>query len=209
VVGTTAAMGAVVQSRDGNVHPKAAFIYGVMGMIGAALGAQFTALVPPPVLMVLFAALMIWIGLRMMRGQSEQALLKHAECIAWKCALAGLGIGILTGFLGVGGGFLIVPALLRFAKMPINLAVGTSLVIIAVNSFAGLLAHRNDLHGGMSFAAAFTLAALLGLFAGMALGKRISPEGLKTVFGGLSLGVAALLLLMNLRPLWALIFLGK
>jgi len=205
VVGTTAAVGAIFQARDGNVHGKAAFLYGGTGMVGAAIGARLTPLVPAPVLLTLFAALMIWVGLRMARGRSEEGdLPQRAECVAWKCALAGLVIGTLTGFLGVGGGFLIVPALLRFAKMRMPLAIGTSLVIIAVNSAAGFAAHLSDVQSGMSLVLAFTAAALVGLFAGMRLGKRMKPQRLKTVFGAVSLAVAAYLIAMNLGPLWAL-----
>lgn len=205
VVGTTAAVGAVFQARAGRVHPKAALLYGGMGMVGAALGAQLTPLVPAPVLLTLFALLMVWVGLRMVRGKPENELSEKAECVTWKCALAGLVIGVLTGFLGVGGGFLIVPALMRFAKMPMPLAIGTSLVIIAVNSLAGFVAHLSDVQSGISLALALTTAAIAGLFAGMALGKRMQPQGWKTVFVGISLGVAAYLMVMNARPLWALI----
>lgn len=200
VVGTTAAVDAVFQAKDGNVHGQAALMYGGAGMAGATLG----PLVPAPVLLLLFAVLMIAVGLRMARGGSAEDVPAQTECTAWKCVLAGLVIGILTGFLGVGGGFLLVPALLRFAKMPMPLAIGTSLVIIAVNSLAGFAAHLADVRSGMTLAAAFTLAALLGLFGGMALGKRMKPQGLKTLFGGLSLAVTAYLIVMNLRPLWAL-----
>lgn len=205
VVGTTAGVGAVFQARDKKVHWKAAALYGGMGMVGAAFGARLTPLVPAPVLLTLFAGLMIWVGLRMVRGKSEKELSEKAECVTWKCALAGLVIGVLTGFLGVGGGFLIVPALMRFAKMPMPLAIGTSLVIIAANSLAGFVAHLSDVQSGISLALALTAAAIAGLFAGMALGKRMQPQGLKTIFGGISLGVAAYLLVMNARPLWALI----
>ncbi|MES2459043.1 MAG: sulfite exporter TauE/SafE family protein, partial [Armatimonadota bacterium] len=83
--------------------------------------------------------------------------------------------------------------------------IGTSLVIIAVNSFAGFVAHLSDVQSGTGLGLAFTAAALAGLFAGMALGKRMQPQGLKVIFGGISLGVAAYLIVMNARPLWALL----
>ena len=208
VVGTTAAVGAVFQARDANVHTKAALLYGGPGIVGAALGARLTPLVPAPVLLTLFAVLMVWVGLRMMRPQATapEYLSARAECNPTKCVAAGLVIGIVTGFLGVGGGFLIVPALLRFTRMPMAQAIGTSLVIIAVNSFAGLAAHVADVQNGMGgLAVAFTVAAIAGLFAGMRLGKRMRPQGLKAVFGALSLAVAAYLVLMNAGPLWALV----
>jgi uncharacterized membrane protein YfcA len=201
VVGVTAAVGAVFQARAGYVHAKAAILYGGMGMVGAAFGARLTPLVPAPVLLTLFALLMIWVGIRMVRGNHEEALPRQAECNTGKCGLAGLLIGVLTGFLGVGGGFLIVPALMRFAKMPMPLAIGTSLVIIAANSAAGFVAHLSGVRSGITLAAALTAAALAGLFAGMGLGKRMHPQKLKVVFGAISLGVAAYLIAMNFRPL--------
>ena len=205
IVGATAAVGSVVQVRQGNAHLKAAAVFGVTGMLGAVGGAKLTPLVPGPVLMTLFAALMIAVGLRMVRGKDEADEPEHAECHFWKCGLAGLVLGILTGFLGVGGGFLIVPALLRFAKLPIRQAVGTSLLIIAANSASGFLAHLGEMQGTLGLAAAFIAVAVAGMFGGLALARRMQPAGLKVAFGGLALAVAAFLLVMNAGPLWRLL----
>lgn len=207
VVGTTALVGAFYQARASNVHTKAAVLYGGAGMVGAALGARLTPLVPAPVLMLIFASLMVWIGQRMLQKKGAGAdVPESARCDLIRCLAAGLVIGIGTGFLGVGGGFLIVPALLRFAKMRMPEAIGTSLVIIAVNSFAGFAAHASGMRsGGAGLAAAFTAAALAGLFGGMALGRRMHPHGLQAAFGGLSLAVAAYLILMNAEPFLVLL----
>ena len=204
VVGTTALVGAVLQARSGNVHWKASALYGGMGMVGATFGARLTPLVPPPILILVFAALMVFVGLRMLRGEPEAALPKRAECTAWKCALAGLVIGVVTGFLGVGGGFLIVPALLRFARMPMHQAIGTSLVIITANSAAGFGAHFSEIQNSVPLALSFTAAAVVGMVAGIALGRRMQQGGLKTVFGGLSLAVAAYLVVVNIGPFLSL-----
>ena len=169
-------------------------------MLGAPLGARLTPLVPSPLLMLLFAGLMVAVGLRMIRREEEAEAVQKPECHILKCGLAGLGVGVLTGFLGVGGGFLIVPALLRFAKTPMRQAVGTSLLIIAASSLSGFLAHLGEFHGRLDLAAAFTGMALAGLLGGMALGRRMRPQGLKRVFGGLALGVAAYLLAVNIVP---------
>jgi uncharacterized membrane protein YfcA len=201
IVGSTAAVGAVFQARAGNTHWKAAAVFAVTGMFGAVLGAQLTPLVPPPVLMSLFAILMAVVGARMLRGRSQVELPARVECNAWKCGVSGLGLGVLTGFLGVGGGFLIVPALLRFAKLPMRQAVGTSLVIIAANSASGFASHLGDLQGGMALAAAFTAVALVGLIGGIALGRRMQAGELKAVFGGVALAVAAYVLILNIGPL--------
>jgi len=201
VVGSTAAVGALAQWRAGNLHLRAALTLGLTGMLGAPLGARLTPLVPPPVLMLLFAALMIGVGLRMIRSEAPPEVEPAPECQPLKCGLAGLGIGVLTGFLGVGGGFLIVPALLRFAHTPIRQAVGTSLLIISASSFSGLAAHLGDFSGRLDLAAALVGMALAGLAAGMMLAKRMRPARLKQVFGGIALAVAAFLIARNVDPL--------
>ena len=94
--------------------------------------------------MLLFAALLLGVGLKMWRGRGGDEAHCDNECRTGRCAFAGWGVGILTGFLGVGGGFLLVPALRRFAHQNMKLAVGTSLGIIAFNSLAGFAAHLGE-----------------------------------------------------------------
>ncbi len=206
IVGATAAVGAVVQYRAGDADLRIAGLFGGTGMLGAFLGAPLTRLVPAHVLMLIFAALMVLVGVRMLaqRGAEtapEETMSRpRAAQQALRCGVAGLGVGILTGFLGVGGGFLIVPALLRFARIPMRKAVGTSLVVIALNSAAGYLAHRGEaVHAG-PMALVFTVAAVGGLAGGLVAGRRMRPAGLRAAFGALALAVAAFLVLMNIRP---------
>lgn len=201
VVGSTAAVGAAAQLRAGNTHLKAALVFGATGMLGAPFGAKLTPLVPTPVLMLLFAGLMIAVGSRMIRRGPDEEIPLNPECNPLKCGLAGFGVGMLTGFLGVGGGFLIVPALLRFAHTPMRQAVGTSMLIITASSFSGFVAHLGDFGGQLGLAAAFIGMALVGLAGGMLLARRMRPAGLKQVFGGIALAVAAYLIVMNLGPL--------
>lgn len=204
IVGATSAFGAALQAREGNVHLKAALVFGATGMVGALGGARLTPLVPGPLLMTLFAVLMIVVGIRMAQGKAEADEPERAECHLAKCGLAGLGLGVLTGFLGVGGGFLIVPALLRFARLPMRQAAGTSLLIIAANSASGFLAHLADSQGAWVLGAVFIVVATGGMVAGLALARKMRPVGLKLAFGWLSLAVAAFLLVMNAAPLWRL-----
>jgi uncharacterized membrane protein YfcA len=205
IVGATAAVGGGFQAWHGQLEIKPALLFGLTGMVGAMGGAQLTPLVPPAVLLMLFALLMAAVGVRMLRGRSEVEQPERAECHLGRCILSGLGVGVLTGFLGVGGGFLIVPALLRFARLPMRRAVGTSLAIIAVNSLSGFLAHLGDLSGRTLLAVGFSAAAVAGVLVGTALGRRMHPAGLKTAFGGLALAVAAYLIMMNAAPLMALV----
>lgn len=205
IVGATAAVGAYLHYRQGNADLRAALVFGLTGMVGAQLGAPLTRFFPAPVLMLLFAALMIGVGLRMLQSRREAETVSTGECHPARCGVAGLGVGILTGFLGVGGGFLIVPALLRFAKIPMKEAVGTSLLIIAANSASGFVAHLGEIGQNGPLAVAFTLSALLGLAGGTVLGRRMHPQGLKTAFAGLALVVAAYLVVMNVGPMAGLL----
>jgi uncharacterized membrane protein YfcA len=205
IVGATAAVGAGFQARYGQVAVKPALLFGLTGMAGAMGGARLTPLVPPALLLLLFALLMVVVGVRMLRGRSELESPDRAECHPVKCIVSGLGVGVLTGFLGVGGGFLIVPALLRFARLSMRRAVGTSLAIVAVNSLSGFLAHLAELPGRMLLAGGFTAAAVTGVLAGTILGRRVHAAGLKSAFGGLALAVAAYLICMNAASLLALV----
>jgi len=107
-----------------------------------------------------------------------------------------VGVGLLTGILGVGGGFLIVPALVMFVGMSMQAAVGTSLVIIALNSFAGLLGHFG---GAMDFylIAVFTVAGLAGTFAGSRLNKKIPAQKVQSLFAWFVIALAIFLLVDN------------
>jgi uncharacterized membrane protein YfcA len=205
IVGATSAVGAVFKARQGEVDGRAATLFGVTGMLGSALGARLTRLVPATLLLMLFALLMVVVGLRMLQSQREAEEPKQAECSPRKCGLAGLGVGVLTGFLGVGGGFLIVPALLRWARMPMRRAVGTSLVIIAANAAAGFMAHASEMSAGLDLAAAFTAMAVVGVWAGTAVSGRMHPARLRMAFGGLALTVAAYLMVMNVGALLGLV----
>lgn len=204
IVGATAAAGAIASLQHGNVHVKAAAVFSATGMGGALAGSRLTHLLAPPVLMVLFAALMVIVAARTLAGPQSQEDCK-AACNLKPCVIAGLGVGVLTGFLGVGGGFLIVPALARFAHMPIRQAVGTSLLIIAANSAAGLVAHWDDLHNSLLLAIPFTVAALTGLGLGWVASQRLQSQSLRTAFGGLALAVSLYLFAANLQPLGLLL----
>jgi uncharacterized membrane protein YfcA len=200
VVGATSLGGALIHARAGRVDVRAAALFGVMGMVGAPLGARASYAVAPRTLLILFALLMILVGGLMLRGRSAASPSPHAPPRARLPAVVptGLGVGLLTGFLGVGGGFLIVPALTFLGGLPIHAAVGTSLLVIALNAAAGLAAHlrHGDLPVGLTavFAAASTLGALLGV----RLAATLDPLRLKRSFAAFVTGVGLLLLVKNL-----------
>ncbi len=197
IVGLAAAAGAIQRFRAGDFHVHAALMFGAAGALGAALGARFTAMVPEAVLMAAFAALMIIVALRMLRSTSGEAE-PAPDCQPRRCLLAGAGTGLLTGFIGVGGGFLLMPALMRFARLPIRVATGTSLAVIAVNALAGWLSHLPGSAARPSLMALFAGLAVLGTLVGKALANRLPAQRLRQGFGAMVLVTGGLVLWRSL-----------
>jgi uncharacterized membrane protein YfcA len=190
VVGTAAAVGAIQRARKGEVHLKAAGMFVLSGMIGAFLGAKLTHLLSPTALLLTFAALMILVAGRMLlAGNSAPQPLP--ECKPLRCLLAGGAVGVLTGFLGVGGGFLLMPALAKFARLPLRTATGTSLAIIACNSAAGFLSHLGETQTRWLLAATFSVIAAAGVLAGGKLSSHLPEKTLRQAFAAFVLLTAA------------------
>jgi uncharacterized membrane protein YfcA len=200
VVGGTSLVGAVLKARQQLIHVRAALWFAGTGALGAMAGAQLTPLVAPDVLLLLFAALMVVVAVAMLRRR-DQALEPLPECRPWRCGLAGMGVGLLTGFLGVGGGFLLVPAMVVFARLPLKVAVGTSLAVIAANSFTGLAGHWRHTHLDWPLTGAFLAAALLGMAAGLPLAARMPVRRLSRAFAWFVLAVAGFVLARNWQAL--------
>jgi uncharacterized membrane protein YfcA len=194
IVGGTSAAGMWWKHRQGLVHWRAAAWFGGAGMVGSLAGVQLTHLVSPGVLMLIFAGLMAVVGGRMLARRGDDAIEPLPDCRPLRCGLAGMGVGLLTGFIGVGGGFLLVPAMILFARLPIAVAAGTSLAVIAVNSLAGWLGHLGHEPFAWGMTGAFLLAALAGMASGARLGGRISRTTMRQAFGWFVLTVAAFVL---------------
>jgi hypothetical protein len=137
----------------------------------------------------MFAVLMVVVGLRMWMARPT-VMECGPECRPVRCFFAGAMVGVLTGFLGVGGGFLLMPALVRFAKLPMGMAMGTSLAVIAFNSLAGFLSHAGEAKIQWAMTGVFVVMAVAGVLAGGVLAKRLPERLLKRVFGGLVLVTA-------------------
>jgi uncharacterized protein len=196
VVGATALVGGLVHARAGRVDARAAALFGVAGMLGAPLGAQATHAVASRFLMLLFAALMLAVGSLMLLGRgSSRAGTPRPHPVA--VPAAGFGVGLLTGFLGVGGGFLIVPALTLLAGLPIHRAIGTSLLVIAANSAAGVAGHLRQGEMPLGLTAAFTAAAALGALGGVRLASSLDPARLRRAFAAFVILVGLFLLAKN------------
>lgn len=180
IVGGTSALGTLLNLRQGAFDWRAAAFFSVSGMVGAFIGAKFTHLVSAPMLMFLFGALMLVVGIRLLRT-GELKTVAH-ECRPVRCLAIGVAVGVLTGFLGVGGGFLILPALVLFAGLEMKPAVGTSLAIIAVNCVGGLIGQLRYANFDWRLTLGFLLAAIAGMFAGAALANKLPAAALRRGF---------------------------
>jgi uncharacterized membrane protein YfcA len=180
IVGGTSALGSLLHLRQGAFDLRATMFFASSGTFGAFAGAKFTHLVSAPVLLLLFGALMLVVGTQMLRhGDVKSA--SH-ECRPLRCLATGVAVGVLTGFLGVGGGFLILPALVLFAGLEMKPAIGTSLAVIAVNCGGGLIGQLRYVSFDWWLTMGFLLAAMVGMFAGSALAKLLSAAVLRRGF---------------------------
>ncbi len=133
---------------------------------------------------------MLVVGTQMLRC-GEAKTVSH-ECRPMRCLATGVAVGLLTGFLGVGGGFLILPALVLFAGLEMKPAIGTSLAVIAVNCFGGLIGQMHYVSFDWLLTVGFLVGAIVGMLAGSSLAKRLSAAVLRCGFawGVVLLGVA-------------------
>lgn len=181
VVGAAALVGALPRLRSGEIHLKAGLMFALSGMAGAAGGARFTPLVSGKVLMIVFAVLMLVVAINMLLNAKVEST-KESECRPVRCLLAGLGVGLLTGFIGVGGGFLLMPALVKFAKLPLRVATGTSLAVISFNSAAGFVSHFGEAPPRWTLAFAFAGIAAAGVLLGSYFAKQLPVARLRQGF---------------------------
>jgi uncharacterized membrane protein YfcA len=198
IVGATSLLGAAVNIRRGSFDLRAAFFFAVSGIAGAWLGARLTHRVPGRVLLLTFGALMLIAGGRLLLGRPLRS--QAGTCRPLRCLGVGAGVGLLTGFLGVGGGFLILPALVLFAGLEMKVAIGTSLAVIAANSFAGLIGQLHFVEFDWPLTLAFVSSAVLGMAAGLGLNRRVSSRGLTRAFAGIIILLGVFLVLRN--SLW-------
>lgn len=186
VVGTTALVGAIPHWRKGRVSLATALPFGVAGIAGAFVGAWANHLLPGWLILGLFGALMLVVAVLMFTGKRMQSTTPATETMSWsrwvRIIGAGLLVGVMTGFFGVGGGFLIVPALVLVLGLSMRNAVGTSLVVIAINSASGLIAHLR--YGGLDLITVglFIVGGALGAIIGARVSGRLNEQRLQRGF---------------------------
>lgn len=212
IVGITSLVALVPHARAGHVRFGHGLLFGALGTAGSLAGSAASTAVPPQVLLLAFSALMLAAAASMLRGsgstdaaadgkvtaQDPNSLRRGCSPRAWakptKLLVTATAVGTLTGFFGVGGGFLLVPALVLLLRYPMPLAVGTSLLVIAFNSATALAARAwgAATTGPLDWVliSGFTAAAILGSLLGGGITTRANPDHLTRAFAVLVLAVA-------------------
>lgn len=204
VVGTASLIGAFGHLRRGNLDLRMALSFGPFAMVGAFLGADLAGLFSGEAQLVLFAVVMLAAAFFMLRDATNAVPgFEEPSGTLWspfriaKVGAQGLAVGLLTGLVGVGGGFLIIPALVLACDVHMKRAVGTSLLIISLNSASGLLGYAGQVSLPWAFLALFTLFAVFGILVGTKLTHYTSQEALKKYFALLLIAIAAFVLFQN------------
>lgn len=196
VVGTTSAFAMIPHALKGRVRWRTGALFGAAGMVGAYGAGRIAAFLPSGLLLGLFGAMMLVTAVAMMRGRKITPDMSAVvrDLPVGKVLAEGLVVGGVTGLVGAGGGFLVVPALVLLGGLPMDIAVGTSLVVIAMKSFAGFAGYLSSTSIDGTVAALITAAAVVGSFVGSALAGRIPPDRLRKGFAWFVVAMAFFIL---------------
>ncbi|HEX7091549.1 MAG TPA: sulfite exporter TauE/SafE family protein [Longimicrobiales bacterium] len=203
VVGVTSLFGAAGHWRAGNVNLRVALGFGAVAMLGAYLGARLAVFFSPAAQLALFAVVMLVAAVFMFWRRSPASSVEGDVAPAAAgmrlglVALQGIAVGVLTGLVGVGGGFLIVPALVLLGRLPMKQAVGTSLLIIALNSTAGFYGYLGQVDVQWAFVGLFTAVTVTGILVGTSLVRFVSQEALRRAFAVFLVVMAGFILYQN------------
>ena len=202
VVGGASLIGAMSHWKAGNVRLSTAAIFGVIAMAGAYAGARLAAFVSARFQLVLLAVVMIAAAVSMFRSARRDRLAEeppaHRPMSLGLLVPVALSVGLLTGVVGIGGGFLIVPALVVLARVPMSQAVGTSLLVIAMNSLSGFAGYLGMVSLPWRFMLIFMAIAAVGILVGTRLVRYVSQSALKQGFSIFLILVGAFILFNNL-----------
>jgi uncharacterized membrane protein YfcA len=201
VVGVTSAVSVFSHARGGRVMWRTGLIFGAAGMAGAFVGGLLGGHIPGQILLIAFAIMMVATSVAMLRGRKKKsddgaAPVKH-ELPLGRVLLDGAVVGLITGLVGAGGGFLVVPALALLGGLPMSVAVGTSLVVIAMKSFAGLAGYLTTVQLDWGLTLGVTAAAITGTLAGSKLAGRIPEAALRKAFGWFVLAMGTFVLIQQ------------
>ena len=198
IVGSTSLVGAFPKYKNGEINLKTAIIFGIPSIIAVyATRAFIVPAIPSEVftvgafivtksllMMMIFAVLMVFASVSMIRDNKKQNTEEGKQVFNYPMILLeGAVVGVFTGLVGAGGGFLIIPALVIFSKLPMKQAVGTSLLIIAAKSLFGFTGDLGKQTMDWQLLISVTVLAIIGVFIGNALGKKVSANSLQKGFG--------------------------
>ena len=205
IVGVVAIAGGITQIIKRNVDFKLVGLFGVPSMITAYGGAYISQYVSAQLQMTLFAIIMLVASVFMLRPLKPiiSTIKSNESATNIKLMLVGSGVGIIAGLVGVGGGFLIVPSLLIIARISMRRAIASSLLIIAMQSFAGFgkyayLQAAHNLTYNIPLILLVTTCALVGIFVGSWVVEKLPQERLKQVFGSMLIPLSVFILVRNL-----------
>ncbi|MGW8884541.1 sulfite exporter TauE/SafE family protein [Streptomyces sp. NPDC055749] len=189
IVVVTSLTALLAHARAGAVRWRAGLLFAAAGILPAAAAGLLSVHIPATALTLAFAGLAVLASVRMLHHKTTTA--GAGTVSAGRAAGAGAGLGAVTGFLGVGGGFLAVPALVAVLAVPMSAAVGTSLLVIIANALVALAARAaTDVTLDWALIMPFIATAVLGAWDGKRLAAKFSPSTLQRAFGGLLLAVA-------------------
>ena len=198
IVGTTALVGGFQKAKQKLVDYKKVVLFGIPTVVTVFITRKILVpLIPDTInitpdflikkevlIMVVFAIVMIFASIRMIKPLKEKIVNDDDKLNYFRIVVQGIFIGLVAGFVGAGGGFLIIPALVFMAKIPMKMAIGTSLFIIAIQSLIGFLGDLSESQNiDWKLILIFTSLAIVGIFIGSALSKKIKEDKLKTGFG--------------------------
>lgn len=217
VVGSSSIVGAARQYRQGEVNVRMALLFSATSVVAVFLTRKWLLPAIPEhfgtvhgflitnswLIMLLFAVLMLFSAVFMMRQKTVVTghAIRNQGISIQKMVLYGMAIGLVTGLLGAGGGFLLIPALVLLLHLPMKEAVGTSLLVIALNSLIGFASSLDVAATDWQLLLKLTALAVLGILAGSYLNKKIAPGKLKTVFAWFVLLMGAYILIKELAVL--------
>lgn len=225
IVGVVCAVAAIPYSRARLIDWYSVWYFGIPGMIGTFIGAWLGGLAPEALQLVVFGFVMVAASISMLRpataapaasdssstatdGEQAEVVFRLRRSPIWKVVLEGTIVGIVTGFVGVGGGFLIVPALVVFGKLPIRLAIATSLVIIALKSLIGFIKYQHylvshDMSVDLSTIVLFASIGIVGSLVGGLLNARLNQRLLKFAFAVFLVLLGGWVIVREGSRLWA------
>jgi uncharacterized membrane protein YfcA len=198
IIGTTSLVGGIHKAKQKLVDFKKVVLFGIPAVISVFITRKIIVPRIPDIIfstenftlnksiliMIVFAIVMIFASIRMIKPLKERVISEGEKLNFYRIVILGILIGLISGFVGAGGGFLIVPTLLFFAKTPMKMAVGTSLFIVAAQSIIGF---TGDILSNQiidwKLLQLFTIASIIGIFIGNVISKRVEDEKLKISFG--------------------------